>query len=257
MTKMNSLIPDKCPYCGTELTYDGVNLICGNEECCGRICAKISDCIQHFDIKGLGQAMVEDMVAAGLSNVFDLLSDDFREMMVRNGLKVTANVQKVFEQLDGIRSLDLYKVIMMMDYQGMGEQTAKQVANCVAGAPYNFSGLNKELVSKFEDGPEKDVVMAQVMEIESYGVSVMFPETGEDGEYPGIGIEMTGSPKPFFATKDEFLEYVKRLGYYHEKLAHAQILVTDSLESGSSKMNTARKKGLKIMTYEDFYNNGV
>ena len=65
-----------------------------------------------------------------------------------------------------------------------------------------------------------------------------------------IGYEMTGSPKAFgFKTKGDFIKYAKEKGYHHSGLSTAKILFVDDLNTPSSKMKTAKSKGIKIMLY--------
>jgi NAD-dependent DNA ligase len=67
---------------------------------------------------------------------------------------------------------------------------------------------------------------------------------------------MTGSPKPFgFKTKEEFVNLIKTHGYLHTGLDKStHILITDDLNSSSSKMEKARKLGIQIKSYEEILN---
>ena len=67
---------------------------------------------------------------------------------------------------------------------------------------------------------------------------------------------MTGSPKAFgFKTKEEFVNLIKQNGYIHTGLDKStNVLITDDLNSSSSKMAKARKLGVEIKTYEQILN---
>ena len=64
---------------------------------------------------------------------------------------------------------------------------------------------------------------------------------------------MTGSPKDFgFKTKDEFIKLVTDHGFVQTSLSKdSTYLITDDLESSSSKMAKARKLNVSIVTYGD------
>jgi len=63
---------------------------------------------------------------------------------------------------------------------------------------------------------------------------------------------MTGSPSDAgYKTKEELVNFLATKGFAHTKLKDAKLLLTDSHASGSSKMKDARKKGIKIMTYDE------
>lgn len=66
--------------------------------------------------------------------------------------------------------------------------------------------------------------------------------------------EMTGSPKDFgFSTKGEFTKMAENAGFKNTKLEKGtRYLITDSMDSDSSKMQKARKLGVEIITYGEF-----
>ena len=67
-----------------------------------------------------------------------------------------------------------------------------------------------------------------------------------------ISFELTGSPKSAgYKTKEDFMTVAKERGYVHTGLKTAKVLFTDDLNSTSSKMKEAAKKGVKIMLYTD------
>ena len=87
-----------------------------------------------------------------------------------------------------------------------------------------------------------------VEKLNSYGINVVLLK--EDTTEYSATYEMTGSPKGFgFATKSEFEKVVKN--WKHTKLEKGTTyLITDDLNSTSSKMKKAQKNGTKILTYE-------
>jgi len=54
-----------------------------------------------------------------------------------------------------------------------------------------------------------------------------------------------------FKTKEDFISYAKDKGYHHSGIKNAKVLFVDDLNSSSSKMTTAKSKGIKIMLYSD------
>jgi len=68
-------------------------------------------------------------------------------------------------------------------------------------------------------------------------------------------IECTGSPKPYFKTKSDFLSALEPYGYKHGKMKKknnmCDILCCDDLSSTTAKMELAKSLGVEIMTYAD------
>jgi hypothetical protein len=63
----------------------------------------------------------------------------------------------------------------------------------------------------------------------------------------------TGSPKASgFSVKSDLEKFLLSHGYIHTGLKEAKVLLTDSINSSSSKMAQARKLGVEIHEYSTF-----
>lgn len=248
--EMTDLLPKKCPYCGSELKFDGIHLMCPNQKCDGRLRTLFYDKIKLLEIKGLGESMAYDFFDFGCRTAFDVFSPNFNSQALIKAGVWDKNIEKVFMQIQSIKHIPLEKVIQMSDFDGMGKTTSEQCAKEYAGLNFDYSGLEKMVVEGFQDGGIKrkyiDLVINKLADV---GIEVDMPKDIVEG---GVGVEFTGSPKPFFSTKEEFLKAITNAGFFHTSLKDAKILVTDSYSSTSSKMTTAKKKGLEVITYEDF-----
>ena len=71
-------------------------------------------------------------------------------------------------------------------------------------------------------------------------------------------IVMTGSPKPYCETKAQFLETMSEFGYEEGQMSKkdnvVEFLVTNDLNSVTSKMKLAKELGVKIITYAEMLN---
>lgn len=69
-----------------------------------------------------------------------------------------------------------------------------------------------------------------------------------------ITFEMTGSPKPLFENKQEFMEFMEKHGFVHTGMnKETNLLVTDDLGSISGKMKKAIKYGTETKSYEQVF----
>ena len=75
MTK--NFFPTVCPSCGTPLviergdSVDTLKLMCKNDECEGSLLKKLQKGIMALEIKGLGPAIIEDLMNADLDSVHE------------------------------------------------------------------------------------------------------------------------------------------------------------------------------------------
>lgn len=71
----------------------------------------------------------------------------------------------------------------------------------------------------------------------------------------GKKFEMTGSPKPYFNTKEEFVNAISVFGWEPQKMSKksnlCEVLVSDSLTKTSNKTVLANELGVTIMSYEE------
>ena len=242
----------KCPYCGEELKFDGIHLVCDNENCVGRNRVSFYEAIRLLEIKGIGESMAYSFFDAGFQSPFDIFSKDFNsQLLIRNGIW-NKNVEKVFEKIISISHIKLETVIQMAGFAGMGLTTAKQCAKEYAGQKFDYYGLDKIVVEGFSEGGDKRTKISNIIyKLNEFGIEVDMPE--EDRGVV-VGIEMTGSPKPYWDSKDTYMSAINEFGdFKHEKITKSKYLITDDSNSSSSKMITAKKLGITIMTYVDFY----
>jgi hypothetical protein len=103
----------------------------------------------------------------------------------------------------------------------------------------------------FKNEDIKSYILNAVSVLEHLGVNVDKPEDKKDGNI--IYVCMTGSPKNFgFKTKEEFIAQYPNVEEVSVTDAKCSYLITDDLNSSSGKMKAAEKKGVKIVTYENF-----
>ena len=244
-------VPEKCK-CGSDLKIEGIHLFCDNPTCDNVAFHMFSQGISHLDLDGVGGAMIRQIWNAGYRSSIEILNPTkfTREKLFANSeIKPGKLVENMFSEISKITELKPMDILLMLGFSGMGYTSAKQVGNMLAGVPYSFSGLEKSVVSGFQIGEKKRELYENAVKELSQFIKITLPEKISEDAIP---CEFTGSPKQFgFKTKEEFLSAAKAKGYYHAGLKDAMVLFTDDLSSTSSKMETARKKGVKIMLYSE------
>ena len=69
-----------------------------------------------------------------------------------------------------------------------------------------------------------------------------------------VTYEMSGSPKPFFSTKSDFVEAMQDWGYTHSTLnKNTDMLIVADEDLGTLKCQKAEKYGIPIYTYQEAY----
>lgn len=250
--------PTHCPHCGSPLVIEDVHLLCKNDDCVGIKRALYSQSIGQLSLFGIGSSMIRDLWESGFTNPLDLLNPtkfNKAEVLKRGVISDGKTLDNLFAEIGKVKKLSLRKIIMMLGFKGMGTSTSKQIANKIAGVPYDFSGLQKSIVEGFDPGQPKRIKVDNAIGELMQFIDIEMPEDLSSK----LGVEMTGSPKGVgFGSKDEFMEIAKKHNFIHTKISEAKVLVTDNLASTTGKMAKAEKMNSKnpgsieVLSYEQF-----
>lgn len=240
--------PTHCK-CGAELVRVGVNLICESDTCYLVDWHRFAQGVNYLGLDGVGGAMIKQLFAAGYRSGLELLNPNKfnREILLSKGFKNGKLLSNMLEQVDRIKEITPKKVLLILGFRNMGGTTAGQIGNYLSGVDYSFHGLEKSVVRGFEPGGTKRSLYEKaIAEIMPY-IKVVLPEKVA---VDSIAYECTGSPKGAgFKTKEEFAKVAKEKGYHRVGIKNAKVLFVDDINSSSSKMSEARKRGLQILLY--------
>lgn len=144
--------------------------------------------------------------------------------------------------------IPLEKMIQAFGILNCGESISREYAKEYAGLEPDYSGKTMAVV---EDCQYNFMTFTNIEEkLVGLGYKVIAPKAESLKESAAALVILTGSPKTFgFATKKEFLDQYPNWSET-KKWTEANFLITDDLESKSSKMTRAQKSGVQIITYE-------
>lgn len=253
-----SQIPTICPNCGHPLSIDGIHLMCNNEKCSGRVGKQLSTNAKMIQLKGVGPKTL-DWFSTDFDDLIDLIvwvrkfgnTQDIENYGIKFNSKSHQNFLSIF---NNIKTLTVPQVIVMLGYNNVGLKLAEQVSKLYAGQVPDWTSQDKSLVQLFYKDDVKQLLNEKVTKLESVGVTIEQPIEKVISN-DTIFVCLTGSPKEYgYATKEEFLKNFNNVVDTKITDKQCNYLITDDMNSTSSKMKTAEKKGITIMTYSDFYN---
>lgn len=252
----NDETPLVCPYCLSGLDVDGIHLMCTNKkQCNGSILCKLVDCVKLLDFKNIGGATLNFIShVSSINNGLDFLNyvkrvkDNpimlgFEETHIKSYNNFVVNIERV-------TSLTTAQCIMLLCIDGIGPKVSLQLAKHISGYKQEFKGVDNTFTNeKFLTELKETIESYKPLLLEN-GIEII-PYVEEADTEGTIYVEMTGSPKMFgFKTKTEWLNQfngkVKMASLSESKCSY---LITDDLNSTSSKMKSAIKKNIKIVTY--------
>ncbi len=245
-------------YQGCKVELDGVHLRVENyEELPEYQIKRLHHGITALGIKGIGPALSVRIYWSGFKTIMSLFSIN-KELLIKSGqFKASRELDLLFENLEKLKEVDLWKIVNSFKFKGVGKTMSKEIAKEIAGIEPDYSGLEKAVVvrfSKYSSTGEILTIEIFVEKLKEVGIKVNYPEKIDMSQVGGI-FEMTGKPTTH-KIKADFVKELLDRGFIHGKLnKDCDFLITDSLNSKSSKMKKAEKLGVKILTYDDFLKN--
>lgn len=245
----------KCPYCGSDLVViNNKHIQCPNDNCFGKRLQKFINGLTALKLYGLGPSMMEELYGCLEYETYSYLTTPISQ--VSQDLSANDLTSKVWdnflEELSKIREVTIEQIIALCSYDGISNdgKTIKEIGKKLSGCAYDFTGLEKAVVDGWDEGDEKfNHIMDIVKAVEENGIKVIFHE---EQRCKLLKLTLTGSPKQFgYATKAEYIEELKQMGYAIEEVSikACDYLITDDLNSNTSKMQNAKKLGKTIKTY--------
>jgi DNA ligase (NAD+) len=258
--------PTHCPECHTPLVKDegGVYIRCPNPECP----AQIRERIRFFatrnamDIEGLGDKLVDQLVAKGLVRHFGDLYRLREEQLVALERMGKKSAQNLLRNIEASKDRGLARLLNALSIRHVGQRVAQILAQHFRTMDKLQSASVEELAAVPEIGP----VIAQsvydflhsrygrhvIEDLRRQGVRMDEPEPviAEEGPLAGKTIVVTGTLQHY--SRDAIEEKIRRLGGRPSSSVSRK---TDFLlvgEDPGSKLDKARELGVPTLTEEQF-----
>ena len=264
---------EKCPYCSGEVEYkesaEGViNAYCTNSQCEGKLVNRLD----HFcgkkglDIKGLSKATLGKFIEWGwVENIEDLyyISEKFRsDFLVKPGFG-NKSVTKILNAIEESKHTTLDAFISAIGIPLIGRAVAKDLVNyfetyedfrnAVDDKNYHFYDLNN-----FGEEMDKSIKNFNYAEADKIS-KLLFIEAPVvnknqiNNSLTGKTIVITGKLTNF-KNRAELKAIIEKYGgkVTDSISAKTDILINNDINSPSSKNETAKKRGIPIITELDF-----
>ena len=256
-------MPDRCPECGAPVVRDGAY-----HRCIGLACpAQLKARIRHFvskramDIEGIGPKLIDQLVSKGLvKDPADLyaIPKHVWASLENMGEKSAENIMKALEKS---KNVELWRFIHALGIRHVGEHLSQVLANRFKTLENLMKATEEDLLKVPEVGPEvaKSVVeffrnpenRKVIEKLLKYGVRPKpVEEKEEEKPLSGKIFVFTGALKSM--TRDEAKNLVESLGGRVASSVSKKVDIVVVGESPGSKLEKARKLGIKTINEEEF-----
>lgn len=216
-----------------------------------------------MDIRGLGPAIIESLLQAGLINdagdLYNLTQEDIAKLPGM-GQKSVSNLVR---SIEASKSRPLHKLIYAFGIRHVGARTAAVLSRHFSSLDEIMDATEERLMQVEDVGPEtakavvmffrQDSVRKLIDKLRSAGVEAAIGRqvnTEQTGPLSGKTLVLTGTLSSM--TRHEAQEHIERLG---GKVSSSVSRNTFALVVGSSpgsKLDRARALGVRVMTEQEF-----
>ena len=257
-------LPKTCPVCGApvERDEDGAHMRCTGAECPAQLLRNLT----HFasrdamDIDGLGVAVVENLVNAGLvktpGDLYFLKEEDVAELD-RMGKKSAQNLMAAIERS---KSQDLARLIYAFGIRQVGQKAGKILAARFKTMDALEQATLEELTAVNDVGeitarsiltwlasPQSRHLIARLREA---GVNMTAAEQGSDQRFAGMTFVLTGGLEQF--TRDQAAAMIEDRGGKSAGSVSKKTTYVLAGEGAGSKLKKALDLGIPVLTEQEF-----
>ena len=257
-------LPEVCPECGSPVVRDedGAAMRCTGAECPAQRLRNIT----HFaakdgmDIDGLGEAVVESLVNAGLvSAPADLYYLDAQSVatLERMGKKSAENL---IGAIEASKTQGLARLLSAFGIRQVGVSAGKTLARRYPDLDALMAATEEELMAIDDIGPVTARYIAawfaspqsrhQIARLRDAGVSFESREELTDARFAGKTFVLTGTLEGF--TRDEASAIIERFGGKASGSVSKKTSYVLAGEAAGSKLTKAQELGIPILTEAQF-----
>ena len=257
-------LPDTCPECGAPVARDedGAHIRCTGAECPAQLLRNLA----HFasrdamDIDGLGIAVVEGLVNAGLvKSAADLyfLEPQSVAALERMGRKSAENLMAAIEKT---KENDLARLLYAFGIRQVGQKAAKTLARHFGTLEAIQNATQEELTAvddigavtaqslrSWFDSPQSRHLIERLKEA---GVNTTAAQQGTDRRFEGMTFVLTGALERF--TRDEASALIEERGGKASGSVSKKTTYVVAGENAGSKLKRANELGIPVLTEEEF-----
>lgn len=259
--------PDKCPVCGGAVGKESGEYVaykCLNPHCPAKLKRHLEVFVsrQALDIQGLGPKIISKIVDAELvKDIADLFYLTVFDLAQVSGLgpKMISNI---LSEIERAKSTELERLILGLGIPGVGEKTAKvlaqkfgsleKISDASVDQLLEIEGIGEELARSIYEYFRNPKTREIIEKLKKAGVQLGKVTTPELNVLGGLTFCVTGTLERF--SREEIKRFIEKFGGHFTDNVTKK---TDYLIVGSepgSKLDKARKLGVKCITEEEFLN---
>lgn len=257
-------LPSTCPSCGAGVVReeDEAAVRCVNPECPAQLLRNLI----HFcsrdamDIEGMGDAVLEKLVAKGLLNsaseIYTLKKEDF---MLLEGFKDKSS-QNLVDAIENSKQNDLAKLVFALGIRHVGQKAGKILAehfgtmdgimNANLEALAEIDGFGGIMAKSVYDFFALDQSKKEIEAFKAYGLNMVSLKEKTDSRFEGKTFVLTGTLPTY--SRNEASEIIEKFGGKTASSVSKKTSYVLAGEDAGSKLTKAQSLGIAIISEAEF-----
>jgi len=266
------VFPEKCPNCETKLIKDGAYWRCPNKKCYALQKEKIIHFVSKsaFDILGLGEKIIEKLLDNNLiqdpADLFKLKVGDLRRLP---GFDVLSE-KNILESINSRKKITLPRFIYALGILHIGEENAKLLAHFLSQkkkitkpsdlieVTQNLKAIHYSVIPGFGEKVSRSVFewfaneenKNYLKKLTEVGIEIV-EEEKKEGKLRGQVFAFTGELEKY--SREEAKRIVESLGAETTDTVSKRVTILVVGKNPGSKLEKAKKLGIKTISEEEFY----
>ncbi len=267
--------PENCPSCGSRLVKDGAHHFCMNKDCPGKRLNQLIFFASKgmMDIQGLGEKTIELLFKEGLiKNIPDLYTFDYRKLKDFEGFK-DKKINNIIESIEKSKKAPFKVVLAALGFKDLGPKVVEllieagfdsidKLIEVAKNRDYekliNINGIGDKLAEQIINVFSDKGNIELFNKLKELGLNMSEEEHGKEDDkvekvFEGTQWVITGSFSNFKPRELAAEEIRKRGGKVTSTVTSRTTYLLVG-ENPGSKLEKARKLGVKIVNEEEFLN---
>ena len=247
------VVIEECPVCFSGVYEDGYFLYCNNASCPGSLSKRLADSCKRIGLENIGPAIVEKLVDLGIEDFYEIFEIDKTFMSKIPGFQFKS-IDNMYNEIQRIKNnpIEDWKVLASLNIPNIGRSMSKKLLK--KNTLYELMIMDLDQLNQLENiGPERARLLY-------------------DGMRDNVNLDYFIDNFKIINTKDAkkeikvcFTGKMPEKRSYYEELASKKgltptntvskdlnLLVAMDINSGSSKIQKAKKLGVRVMSLDEF-----
>jgi DNA ligase (NAD+) len=240
-------LPDECPCCGTAVVWNGVHLQCPNSKGCReQVIGKIKSWVAALDADFVASATIDllwdNNLIHSITDLYKLTADDLRELDGFGDRKA----ENFVYQLEKSKEMPFSRFAGKLSIPNVGVRAIKKLEIKSYDDFLKFNNTQYAIGRNIVEWKKESGNLDMAREL--HDCIKIIDET----VVSGVKVCATGKAP---VVRSEIVKLLETNGFAWNDGVDKEVkfLITDDVNSTSSKAVKARKLGIPIMTYTDFF----